>query len=278
MRLLAIDTSSKSVSVALLQEGELILEIDSRKKATETGSQAARLAAGTDDNLPPSYARKRSKGATTASRVFAPGASVLLAPMIRSLLRQTAQEIGQIDLITVAIGPGSFTGLRVGVVTAKSLAYSTGAATIGVNTLEVIAARTAIEMNDFRKPIKSVLNAQRQQLFSGCFRTTPDWQVEEIQSKRLSKRETWIKELQPGDVVTGSGLRSLEECTDFSHLDVSVAPENCWESSASEVGRRGWRQYEVGQRDDFWKLEPLYFRPSTAEEVLAARNKDDKVP
>src|SRR5208337_2248427 len=62
-----------------------------------------------------------------------------LAPAIRSLLERVGWQPREIGLIAVTIGPGSFTGLRVGVATAKILAYATGAQVLGIGTLEAIA-------------------------------------------------------------------------------------------------------------------------------------------
>src|SRR5688572_20388398 len=62
-----------------------------------------------------------------------------LVPALDVLLRQVAWKPQDVDLIAVTQGPGSFTGLRIGVTTAKTFAYACGAAIVGVNTLAAIA-------------------------------------------------------------------------------------------------------------------------------------------
>jgi len=274
---LAIDTSGQAISASLLEKGKLILEINSKDDQPENSE--AKLArkssnprsggAGSDDVLPTGYTKKRSKRGSKTSRVFPPGASVLLAPMLKTLTEQCGVSFDQIGLIALPTGPGLFTGIRVGVVSAKSLAYSTKADLIGVNTLEVIAAQTAIAQDWFGKPIGTVLNAQRQQLFTGEYISSSPWKIEAVNPNQTLTRQAWIGANQC-ELVTGSGLKPMTDAIK-SQPGVDVAAQSCWECSATSVGKLAWQKYQDGRRDDFWKLEPVYFRPSSAEEVRNAK-------
>lgn len=286
MRILAIDTSSREVSVAILDGEKVVLELDSRQQGAADAPGSARLAAGSTDSLPPGYVKKRSKRGAKTSRVFPPGASVLLAPMVKSLFEKAGQTIDQIQLIAVASGPGSFTGLRVGVVTAKAFAYSTSAKILGVNTLELIAAKTADTFKTGAEqqpsPIRVVLNAQRQQLFCGTYMPgDSDWEVTGINDQpgdpaegqthsRIMDRDAFLAQLSDGDIVTGAGLKPVVDSIRANHPGVKIASQSCWDSSAADVGRLAWYQFQQGKRSDLWDLQPFYFRPSTAEEVRAA--------
>ena len=269
MLILAIDTSGQNVSTALLEDDQLLLEVNSRDAQPEnplkTGSGA-----GSDDKLPLGFSTKRSKRGSKPSRVFPPGASELLAPMLKSLMEKTSSRFENVDLIALPTGPGLFTGLRVGVVTAKALAYSTNADLIGVNSLEVLAARAAIESQWFGKNICPVVNAQRQQLFCGFYLSNEPWNVEEVAPNVILSRENWLNQLEANTVVTGDGLRPVREQLQ-SKAGVTIANESCWESSAGSIGRFAFAQYQLGKRDDFWKLEPVYFRPSSAEELRLSK-------
>ena len=282
MLILAIDTSGQSISACLLENGKLILELNSKddqtgqsenseSKLSREGGKRSFGGAGSDDVLPAGYTKKRSKRGSKTSRVFPPGASVLLAPMLKSLTEKCGISFDQIGLIALPTGPGLFTGIRVGVVSAKSLAYSTKADLIGVNTLEVIAAQSAIAQNYFGKPISAVLNAQRQQLFSGDYISESDWKVKPVSPNRTLGRDEWIQSNQCG-LVSGSGLKPMVE-TLADQPELVVASQAAWECSSASVGQLAWQQYQDGRRDDFWKLEPVYFRPSSAEEVRSARAK-----
>src|SRR5215813_11089947 len=70
-----------------------------------------------------------------------------LAPALRSLLSEAGWRPDSVELVAVAVGPGSFTGLRIGVTTAKTLAYAVGCQAIGVHTLLAIAAQAPTDVN-----------------------------------------------------------------------------------------------------------------------------------
>lgn len=279
MLILAIDTSGQAVSACLLENGKLVLELNSKNDQSENSESKLSTevrkrtpgGAGSDDVLPAGYTKKRSKRGSKTSRVFPPGASVLLAPMLKSLTDQCGISFDQIGLIALPTGPGLFTGIRVGAVTAKSLAYSTQADLIGVNTLEVIAAQTAIAQNCFGKPIAAVLNAQRHQLFCGDYISESEWRVKPVSPNRTLGREQWIG-TNKCSLVTGSGLKPMAD-TLADQPEIDVASPRVWECSSASVGQLAWQQYQDGRRDDFWKLEPVYFRPSAAEEARSAKAK-----
>ena len=69
--------------------------------------------------------------------------------------------------------------------------------------------------------------------------------------------------LQPGDVVTGSGLI---RCKDQLSTGVIVAPAECFEPDAVTIGQLALHEHEAGRRDDLWTFSPLYIRPSYADE------------
>ena len=261
--ILAIDTSARHFSLALLRDETTIADYDSRKIRAESAS-----------NDIPGFSEQ-----TTANSV-APGISVTLFPAMNSLLEAGQTELSELDLISVAIGPGSFTGLRVGVVMAKTLAYVTDVPIVGVNTLEVIAAQAfAACPESHLRTVKPILNAQRQQLFGGAFQYVSRWQVQRVETDRLYDRQTWLESLKPNEIVTGSGLAPLVPNLTQSRLslenNIVIAPEPGWQCSAQSVGHYGRSRFLSGQRDSFWGLEPIYFRPSTAEEVATNKKRSN---
>src|SRR3972149_6836639 len=89
----------------------------------------------------------------------------ILAPGVRDLLDAHDWAPASIQLIAVAIGPGSFTGLRIGVTMAKTFAYAVGAQVIGVNTLAVLAEQA----RHLSGPLWTVMGDQRQALYAAKF-------------------------------------------------------------------------------------------------------------
>ncbi len=184
-----------------------------------------------------------------------------LAPGVRELLGRVGWRTSELDLVAVGIGPGSFTGVRVGVTTAKVLAYAAGAEVLGVETPATIAAAVPGEVQH----LSVVLDAQRGQLVTQRFHRGPDQRLVAGQPWQLMAIDAWLESLAPGVAVAGPVLRRLaDRIPDHVWL---LAPA-FWSPRAATVGRLAVADHALGRRDDLWKLLPIYFRRSAAEEKL----------
>lgn len=190
-----------------------------------------------------------------------------LLPSIQSLLAESDWKPNQLDLVCVTTGPGSFTGLRIGVTTAKTLAYATGAKLVEVHTLATIAAGVSAPY----ERLWTILDAQRQELFVAQF--APDWQdhTAGIPETRIIGIEQWLLELSPGDVVSGPPLQKL---ADRLPSGVRIADSNEWRPRAEAAGRLGVASYRNGQIVDAMQLVPRYYRKSAAEEKAEKQDGD----
>ncbi len=187
----------------------------------------------------------------------------LLAPTIADVLKSAGWQPGDIQLLCVTVGPGSFTGLRIAVTTAKTLAYATGAELIGVGTLEVIAAQAPQQ----HETICPILDAGRGQLYAAKYGRLDADRLETLLPPRIIDAARWLDSLCQSDSVTGLGLKRIA-----ARLppNVTVVEQEQWLPQAETTARLGDHKYQAGHRDDFWKLAPLYLRQSAAEEKLAA--------
>jgi tRNA threonylcarbamoyladenosine biosynthesis protein TsaB len=182
-----------------------------------------------------------------------------LAPAVRSLLRHVGWHPAEVDLVAVTSGPGSFTGLRVGVTTAKAFAYAAGAEILGVDTLETIAGRAPGPV----QILSAAIDAHRGEVVARSFqRDREDW-PQPTGDARLLPIEAWLGGLPAGAVVTGPVLRKLADRVP-AHL--TVLDSQYWAPTAAAVARLAARLYAAGRRDDLWTLVPRYFRRSAAEE------------
>lgn len=218
--------------------------------AIETSAQAGSVALLTDESL--------------VTQVVLPAdrrSAQSLAPAIDQLLRSAGVKPAELGLVATTIGPGSFTGLRVGVTTAKTLAYAVGCQCLGVDTLEVIALQAAGEHSPDQE-LHVVLDAQRKELFLARFRLEGSEPVR-LGDNTIVPASEWLASLQPGTLVSGPGLARL---VDKVPADVLVAPAELREPTAAVVGQLAHRDYQRGRRADLWKLMPQYLRPSAAEE------------
>ena len=92
-----------------------------------------------------------------------------IQPAIESLCKQTGISLSTIDAIAISIGPGSYTGLRVGMATAKGIAYALGKPLIGINTLQIIAAAAKFKHPNHLSAICALLDARRMEVFTGIY-------------------------------------------------------------------------------------------------------------
>jgi tRNA threonylcarbamoyladenosine biosynthesis protein TsaB len=193
-----------------------------------------------------------------------------LAPAIVRLLADCGRKPDEVNLVATTVGPGSFTGLRVGVTTAKTFAYAVKAEVIGVSTLEAMAHATPGDWLKDISEVQAVVDAQRGELFLGRFRVEPGMNEQDglprltrLEPDRIVTAEEWLSELAAGTIVTGTGLTKLAERLPSGVL---VVPADMREAQAAVIGRLAWRDYQAGRRGDLWKLAPVYLRPSYAEE------------
>jgi tRNA threonylcarbamoyladenosine biosynthesis protein TsaB len=184
-----------------------------------------------------------------------------LAPRMQELLASAGWQAASIQLVAVVVGPGSFTGLRIGVTAAKTLAYAVGAEVIGVNALAVIAAQAPMVSS----PLWAVMDAQRQELFAAKF----DADRSMVGDVRVLTQPEWLAELDAGDLVSGPVLQKLR-----ANLpqEVESIEARLWTPQAATAGQLAWQDYQVARRDDLWTLLPQYYRQSAAEEKANQRS------
>lgn len=184
-----------------------------------------------------------------------------LAPTIAAVLERLGWEPKSVAAVGVAVGPGSFTGLRVGVATAKTFAYATGAAVLGVDTLDVLAEADA--PGEGANGLWTVLDAQRRELFAARFVPNGDRWAREEPTQRLS-RAALDDYLRQGDRVVGPVADTL---ADGAPAGVAFHAAEPQAEAVLQVAQRGWR---AGQADSVLGLAPQYFRLSAAEEKLTS--------
>ncbi len=187
------------------------------------------------------------------------GSSRGFAPAIVQLLKAVDWRPKDVQVVAVVTGPGSFTGLRVGVTAAKTFAYAVGADVLGLDTLEVLAAAAPPEV----ARLSAAVDAQRGEVVAGDFVRTADGPMAPAGPARLLAVESWWASLPPGTLVTGPVLRQLIDRLP-AHL-AAMAPEY-WLPKAAAAGQLASWLYAAGRRDDLWTLVPRYSRPSAAEE------------
>jgi tRNA threonylcarbamoyladenosine biosynthesis protein TsaB len=190
---------------------------------------------------------------------------------VRVLFDETGIQTRDIDTVAVSIGPGSFTGLRVGVVFAKTFAWAAGCRLVAVDTLHAIAAVAPEDCDD----VSVVSDAQREQLFVGRFRRaeTGDW--ERVGDIVVRDIDDWCRDVEletsPGFAAVGPGLSKVLDDRD---VRVRLLDESLRFPGASAVAQLGEQLAERNVLADPFELEPFYLRRSSAEEKRDAMRND----
>jgi tRNA threonylcarbamoyladenosine biosynthesis protein TsaB len=217
--------------------------------ALETSGHAGSVALGQDGQV---VAWRELPGDRRTAR--------MLAPAIREVLAEAGWKPDDVTLVAVTTGPGSFTGLRLGVTTAKAFAYAVGAWIVGIDTREVLAAAIGPEA----PRVYAVLDAQRGQLFAGAVVASPFGGPRRlIPGPMLWEEADLLAVLEPGDVVTGPLVPRIA-----ARLPPGVlaAPPDLWTPQARLMLGFAGDEWLAGRGDDLFGLLPNYGRSSAAEE------------
>lgn len=187
-----------------------------------------------------------------------------LAPAVAEVLAAAGCRPTEVHIVAVTVGPGSFTSLRVGVTTAKVFAYAVGAAVLGINTLEAIAAESLLAARvDTGAIIATANDAQRGDVYAARFRAVADGQLECLAPPAIHRADDWLAALEHGWMIAGPALETLAARLPAGAI---IAPREAWMPTAATVGRLAASKYAEGHRDDVWTLAPFYLRKSAAEE------------
>ncbi len=203
-------------------------------------------------------------GRTLAERVVTQklrhGARLFTA--LEEIHAEAALEPSQIALVAVSQGPGSYTGLRIGITAARMAAHVLGKPLLGVPSLDVIAENAPPGAAN----VAAVLDAKRGELYA-CLYARGAGGLERQTPYRVVRPEAL--ELPTPCVVLGDGVAAHGEA--LRRDGVTLADEAAWRPRADVVARLAAGRYERGERHELHAVAPLYLRRPEAEEVWERR-------
>jgi tRNA threonylcarbamoyladenosine biosynthesis protein TsaB len=192
----------------------------------------------------------------------------VLAPGIEFVCRQSRHKLHDMSAVAVDIGPGLFTGLRVGVATAKAIAHALRVPMIGVSSLDLLA----FPVRYSSRRIVALIDARRGEIYYAFYRQVPGG-VQRISDYLLGSPDDVANELMASRdecLVVGDGsLRYTEILSDVPHTEIGE-PGLAYPTASSLVQLAHARAL----REEFvnpWELQPLYLRKSDAEISWEAR-------
>jgi tRNA threonylcarbamoyladenosine biosynthesis protein TsaB len=180
-----------------------------------------------------------------------------LVSTIADLLTGQGWAARDLAAVIVSRGPGSYTGLRVGLMAAKTLAYATGCALIAIDTFAAVARQAPAGVNC----LDVIGDAQKENVYVQSFaRAGEEWRP--VADLAIRPFGDWLSQRQPDAWVSGPGLARWE-----AHLPAGVprVDASARQPGAASLLALGLARLLAGQRDDPCAAEPLYLRPSSAE-------------
>ena len=175
----------------------------------------------------------------------------ILFPQIEKLLARQGVAVNQMDCFAAASGPGSFTGVRIGLAAAKGLAEALGRPIVAVSNLRILASFGTA-------PLRAVvLDARRGEVYGAVYNDDLEAVAEEV----VMKFPSWLKTL-PAD-----GFEFV--ATDFgpflSFVDAAVPVITAPRALAGAIGRVAWAEFQAGRACDPAEIDANYIRRSDAE-------------
>ena len=226
MKILALETSAKAVSAAVSEDGKILC----------SGFQDTGL---------------------THSRT--------LMPIVEGILKNTNLTLQDMDAVAVAVGPGSFTGIRIGVAAAKGLAFGADKPAVGVSTLAAMARNVAFTDG----LIVCCMDARRQQIYNALFEAK-DGQLTRLTEDRAIALADLAEELR-GDsrpiTVVGDGGRLTLDYLTTAGVPCRLAPPHLLMQNAMSVALEAEALAREDKLVSPQALEPVYLRPAQAERL-----------
>ena len=185
-----------------------------------------------------------------------------LLPVIENILSVAGVRIDEIELLAVTIGPGSFTGLRVGVSTAKGLALSEGTPIVGVSTLDALASN----VTSSNITICPMLYARKKEVYAAFYRLSRTGSLERMTDERVISPEMLLAGIDEDILCLGDGALAYGDLirlmmTDKAHF----VPGPLNHIRASSVGLIGLKKFHDGDTLNAVRVAPRYLRLSEAE-------------
>jgi tRNA threonylcarbamoyladenosine biosynthesis protein TsaB len=192
-----------------------------------------------------------------------------LAPAVAELLRAEGWKPRDVNAVIVSQGPGSYTGLRVGIASAKTFAFATGCGLVAVETFAVIAAQASLEAES----LDIIADAQQDKVYVQRFtRSAADGTWAPLNPLSIRSFSDWLDERGESAWVSGPGLVKFQDRIPAGR---QVVAAEVWDPRPESLLQLGLKGFRAGQLADLWSLEPIYLRPSSAEEKWTTRHTKD---
>ncbi len=186
-----------------------------------------------------------------------------LLPAVQGLVAEAGIEGADLGAVAVSLGPGSYTGIRIGVTAAKALAWALSCELVGVSTLEALAREaTALGVPEGTKRLVPAIDARRGEVYAGIF-DLDDTKVARASEDMALAPEELLRRLGPGDHVFGTAVAACGEALGL--VKNATSADGPADASASTIARIGAEMLARGETLDPHDASPTYLRRTEAE-------------
>jgi len=188
--------------------------------------------------------------------------SARLMPSLDRLLQETSLSIRQVQGIALALGPGSFTGLRIAVSTVKGLAYSLKVPVVGVPTLDALAQNVRFASLQ----VCPVLDARKKEVYAALFQGNGEGDLKKITEDWVLSPQELCSRVEEKTIFLGNGVEAYGELFQENLGPLALlAPRELCLPRAVNVARLSLSRFKEGQTLDVFSFTPIYIRRSEAE-------------
>ena len=214
--------------------------------AIETSTDQLGVALVTDDRVVASYE-------LLAERPHA----VELPQAVTRVLEAGHESLEHLEAIIVDIGPGSFTGLRIGIAFVKALVFRRATPVVGVPSLDVLAANVRYAPHS----VCPILDAKQKKVYAAVYQVQDGHLLKQSDYSLLPIEDVFV--LVPGPTIfVGDGVARYGDRLKAQLQERAVfAPPDLWWPSAATLGRLGLERFRQGLKDDPSTLVPMYLHP-----------------
>lgn len=199
--------------------------------------------------------------------------SELLLPMAESLMKSLKLEYSDVELFATSVGPGSFTGVRIGAALVKGLAFGRNIPCAEVSTLEALAENAS----GLRGIIVPAMDARRGQVYTAIFRCDGENLTRLCEDMAISITELGerLREFDEPIYITGDGYEVARKNMSAMGLKLENTPVALRNESAASVAKLALRHYREGKTVSDVELSPTYLRLPQAERERLERSKNN---
>ncbi len=183
-----------------------------------------------------------------------------LVPKIMELLKKSKAPINKIDVFIIGLGPGSFTGLRIGVSAIKGFGIATGKPCIGVASIDAIACNAM----GIDRDIIPIIDAKRGQVYAAIYRQKAG-QVARLSDYMVLPVEKLMRKVKRDSVFLGDGVNLYRENILSVDRKAIFLEEQYWYPGAGNLIKLGFSKIKKAKRPDLDKLTPLYLYPDDCQ-------------